>query len=136
MKKAKSAKMVKADGGCLCGAVRYKVEFQPSHTGHCHCATCRRASGAPYVTWFSTEPTALKFTKGRPKYFSSSAEAKRGFCAKCGTQIIFKYSDPKRRIGVTAGSLDKPSIARPVEQIFWKDRVASHLNTDLPKVKF
>src|SRR5262249_8230713 len=38
-------------GGCLCGAVRYEIRGKPREVSHCHCATCRRAAGAPVVTW-------------------------------------------------------------------------------------
>ena len=39
------------EGGCLCGAVRYRAFWPAYGITHCHCQTCRRASGAPFVTW-------------------------------------------------------------------------------------
>ena len=36
-------------GHCCCGYVRYRIDGQPSKQTLCHCATCRRASGAPVV---------------------------------------------------------------------------------------
>jgi hypothetical protein len=35
------------EGGCLCGAVRYRVQGEPRASGICHCRTCRRAASAP-----------------------------------------------------------------------------------------
>ena len=40
------------DGGCLCGAVRYRLEGPPLHADYyCHCRMCQRAAGAPVVAW-------------------------------------------------------------------------------------
>ncbi len=35
-------------GGCMCGALRYRVSGAPVLVGICHCETCRRNAGAPY----------------------------------------------------------------------------------------
>lgn len=51
------------EGGCLCGAVRYRVTGKPYHVTHCHCSMCRRASGAPLVTWFSVKSDPGPFMK-------------------------------------------------------------------------
>ena len=38
-----------AEGGCMCGAVRYKVTGQPLSTIYCHCTSCKKHTGAPVV---------------------------------------------------------------------------------------
>ena len=38
------------DGGCLCGATRYKVSGDPLRVLYCHCDDCRRAIGAPVLS--------------------------------------------------------------------------------------
>ena len=38
------------EGGCLCGAVRYRSEADPVLTAHCHCEDCRRTSGTGHGT--------------------------------------------------------------------------------------
>ena len=42
---------VAAHGGCHCGAVRFVARFPSRFVAHCHCASCRRAHGAAFVTW-------------------------------------------------------------------------------------
>jgi len=37
-------------GGCFCGDVRYRAEADPFRVVHCHCGTCRRLSGAAFLT--------------------------------------------------------------------------------------
>jgi hypothetical protein len=38
------------EGGCLCGSVRYRIVGTSKSIGHCHCESCQKASGAPFVT--------------------------------------------------------------------------------------
>jgi hypothetical protein len=37
------------EGGCLCGAVRYRLNGEIEESAYCHCRTCQRQSGAPVV---------------------------------------------------------------------------------------
>jgi hypothetical protein len=36
-------------GTCLCGAVRYETSAEPSFSGHCYCADCRRETGTGHL---------------------------------------------------------------------------------------
>ncbi|WP_456305410.1 GFA family protein [Gluconacetobacter sacchari] len=38
------------EGGCLCRAVRYIAEGEPTSSGICHCETCRRAGRVQLFT--------------------------------------------------------------------------------------
>jgi len=101
-------------GGCLCGAIRYRVEGEPSAACHCHCTMCRPASGAPLVAWATFPSAGFALTRGKPARHASSARATRQFCANCGTQLIFQYNDrADQEIDVTVASLDaadRPSM--------------------------
>lgn len=103
------------DGGCFCGAVRYVAEGEPFHPTICHCADCRRAAGAPCVAWFSVATARLRFTRGRPRFFASSAKAERGFCADCGTTLTWRGLATPEEIDVTIASLDDPEAVPPAD---------------------
>lgn len=77
-------------GGCLCGKVRYQATEKPLGSMLCHCRMCQRFSGAPVLggTTFLTE--ALTFTGCEPTYYASSKIARRGFCAECGTALVYQ----------------------------------------------
>ena len=98
-------------GGCFCGRVRYEAGGVPFHATVCHCADCRRVSGAPMVGWFSVVPEALRFTEGAPRLFASSPGVMRGFCDACGTPLTFQ--DRAGEIDVTICSLDDPEALPP-----------------------
>jgi hypothetical protein len=40
-----------SEGGCLCGAVRYRITGEPRSSSTCFCRSCRLASGATPVAW-------------------------------------------------------------------------------------
>jgi adenylate cyclase len=77
-------------GGCMCGAVRYETSEPDLGTMLCHCRMCQKFSGAPILAGTTFRTKSVKFTSGTPKYYTSSAIAKRGFCGKCGTALIYK----------------------------------------------
>ena len=52
------------EGGCLCGAVRYRISGSPLSSVNCHCESCRRASGAPAVAWISRRAIAIRDPRG------------------------------------------------------------------------
>ena len=100
-------------GGCQCGAVRYRVSAAPIVTAICHCAMCRRANAAPAVAWAMFEQSQVTFIRNAPTTYKSSPEAERGFCSTCGTQISFTASYIPGLIDLTVGSLDHPEAVGP-----------------------
>jgi hypothetical protein len=55
----------------------------------------------------------VQFKNAQPKLYSSSPEAKRGFCGTCGTQISFTASFLPGLIDIAVGSLDNPEAVKP-----------------------
>ena len=121
-------------GGCLCGAVRYRISGEPVWAGNCHCSLCRRSSGAPYMSWLAVPTTTFSLTQGEVVLYGSSDRAERGRCPACGTQLLFKPKARPESTGVTISSLDQPGAVRPTEHIFWDDRIPGLIGMDdLPK---
>src|SRR5256885_11925437 len=76
-------------GGCLCGGVRYQVSGAVSNPCFCHCASCRKAAGAPMVPWGTFARTSFRLTRGALAEYRSSPGVTRGFCAVCGTSLTY-----------------------------------------------
>lgn len=111
-------------GGCLCGRIRYRATGKATNETHCHCETCRRASGAAFVSWATFRSNDLVFTEGNPARFDSSEIAFRQFCPNCGTQLTFQFHKSPQTIDVTLASLDDPGAITPVDHIWTKRQLS------------
>lgn len=110
-----SEKHLPITGGCLCGAVRFSANRPPTWVGYCHCRMCQRGYGHPsgiFVAFKGTEQAALRFTKGAPTYYQSSALLQRGFCSTCGSPLGIR--SPQGH-SVMIGTLDHPEDWPPNE---------------------
>ena len=106
------------EGSCLCGTVRYRASGPPYNITHCHCTMCRRATGAPFVSWATFYTERFRFVSGHPASFDSSENATRTFCARCGTPLTFQNAATPDEIDVTLGSLDHPEAVVPQDHTF------------------
>jgi hypothetical protein len=122
------------DGGCLCGAVRFRVSAAPGEVSHCHCTLCRRASGAPVVTWATVPSAAFSLVQGTPREFRATPSARRTFCSGCGTPLTFQADATPELIDVTVVSLDRPEAVPPTEHVWSTRRLPwLALDDDLPR---
>jgi GNAT superfamily N-acetyltransferase len=122
-------------GGCLCGAVRYAASGQPREVSHCHCSMCRRAAGAPLVTWATFPVDAFRWTAGPAASWRSSPPATRSFCGTCGTALTFVTIDEPTWIDVTVASMDQAAEMWPHDHIWTGDRLPwLVLDDDLPRL--
>ena len=103
-------------GGCQCGAVRYRLEAEPTGVNVCHCRMCQKASGGPFMTFGGVRMSEFVVTHGAISTFPSSDIAERGFCARCGTPLTYRGLGADR-ISVTLGSLDDPNEVEPTGQL-------------------
>lgn len=82
---------------------------------------CRRAHAAPAVAWAMFDESQVRFVMGAPAVYASSAEAKRGFCSACGTQLSFTASYIPGLIDIAIGSLDDPAAVPPALH-YWESK--------------
>ncbi len=123
-----------AEGGCLCGAVRYRVAGDPVAATLCHCADCRRASGETNVAWAVFEVDAFEWLSGEPAAFSSSRGINWLFCESCGSLVGYRRASRPGHMDITTGMLDDPGRYPPTVEIWVGEKLGwEALNPDLPK---
>ena len=110
------------EGGCLCGAVRYRASGSPLWTCHCHCRICQRQTGAAFSTFVGFSWERVKWIKGKPSLFQSSDHVERGFCGECGSTLTFQRAH-KSELSIAAGSLDYPESIAPAFHIMTASQV-------------
>lgn len=111
------------EGGCLCAAIRYRATGAAVARTLCHCRSCRLASGAPSLAWTVFDAGDFRFVSGTPRYFRSSPDAMRGFCAECGTSLTYQRESRAQMIDVTTATLDFPDRYAPTCEIWTSHRL-------------
>jgi len=106
------------DGGCLCGAVRFRSTGAPSALSRCHCRSCRLAAGSAGVAWAVFRRADFALLKGSLVRYRSSPIAVRGFCGTCGTSISYEPDDSPANIEVTSSTFDDPNRFAPTREIW------------------
>ncbi len=120
------------DGGCLCGAVRYRVSGTPTWVSHCHCESCWRATGSAVATWAGFTAERFAVVRGEITRFASSPGVLRGFCGACGSPLTFEGGLFQGEVYLTIGSLDEPNALPPTSHAFTSERIAwLHLDEEL-----
>lgn len=99
-------------GGCQCGAIIYTSTSLPSNIVNCHCRTCRRLSGAPFLSFASFPISAITWTSGASslKKTRYSSFAERAHCSECGSPLYMYYEAGPEELAITAGSIDEASV--------------------------
>lgn len=123
-------------GGCLCGRVRYEITQPPRLMYHCHCKTCRAASGASFVTNLIVPAEGLRFIAGEDSLRSheSSPGKHRHFCGACGSPVYSRAKATADMVSVRCGTLDDDPGIRPSMHAFTGSRAPWTLFCDdLPK---
>ena len=115
----KSSPPARATGGCLCGAVRFTIEGPLSGVTICHCAMCRRSTTG-LGAYTACAPDAIRLTGTKLRWYRSSPVARRGFCARCGSQLFWEPSHGGH-LSVALGSLDEAAGLRLDRHIYVDD---------------
>ncbi len=102
-------------GGCQCGAVRYALYAEPTHSVICHCRMCQKAFGSFFAPFATIPHGQFAWTRGAPAQFASSQLLQRGFCDKCGTPLSCQTCGAEE-ISLATGSFDHPERLRPTFQ--------------------
>ncbi|MFO1071764.1 MAG: GFA family protein [Geminicoccaceae bacterium] len=122
---------VPVTGGCLCGAVRFASGEPPVQGFYCHCGICRKSYGGLYQATVKFTASAFAFTRGRPRYYRSSGFARRGFCAACGSPLVFRYAG-NPATWVLIGSLDHPEDWPLTGDATWGRSAHWYVETKVP----
>jgi hypothetical protein len=100
-------------GGCLCGAIRYRVDGEPTSVGRCHCADCRKRTGSAFAIYGHWPRTAVEL-EGELARFDDDC-----FCPTCGSRVgMFDGDD----VELNLGTLDDPPFGLVPDNEIWIKR--------------
>jgi hypothetical protein len=114
------------EGGCACGAVRYRLASEPLFTHCCHCLNCQRQTGSAFVINLLIEADRVEVLAGDPEPVDAPRDdgsAQRIFrCPRCRVALFSEYGSPRVRF-VRGGTLDQPRDVTPDVHIYTRSKV-------------
>lgn len=125
------------EGGCQCGAVRYRLKAAPLGIYACHCKDCQRFSGTTHTISMVINAADAEVIAGKMVGFDKPADSGRTVrmlgCAQCGTKIWNEPLASPQVLILKPGTLDDMSWAQPVGNI-WTDRAQpwTHIDPGVP----
>ena len=122
------------EGGCLCGAVRYRVSGEAVAATRCHCRSCRRASGGTNVAWAIFGKSAFEWLGAAPDAYSSSPGISWLHCGTCGSLVGYTRASRPDHMDIATGTFDDPNLFPPDVEIWLEHRLDwETLDPQLPK---
>jgi hypothetical protein len=111
------------DGGCTCGAVRYRLTSSPLIVHCCHCRWCQRETGSAFVINALIETERAPLLRGSPDVLDTPSESGRGQeiarCPNCRVAVWSHYAGLGEAVRfVRVGTLDEPDRLQPDIHIF------------------
>lgn len=111
------------EGGCSCGAVRYRMSGAPLFVHCCHCRWCQRESGASFALNAMIEADRVLLVRGAPEMVLTPTESGTGQkiwrCHGCRVAVWSTYSGAGDRVRfVRVGTLDNPDTLPPDIHIY------------------
>ena len=123
-----------SEGGCLCGAVRFRVTGEPIWVGHCHCTSCRRNTGSLVATFVGFRPAQVNQLEALPRLYESSPGVRRKFCDRCGTPLSYEAVRWPDEIHLYLCTLDDPERYAPQFHVNYSERVPwFKIDDELPR---
>jgi len=102
---------MEVEGGCYCGAVRYKAEGDSVFNAQCHCRECQYLTGGSPNMFMAMPSAGFSYTQGTPSAFTRSDidnPVTREFCGECGTHLVTKAPAMPDAVLLKVGSMDNP----------------------------
>lgn len=117
-------------GGCYCGAVRYRATGEALMRAQCHCRECQYITGGSPNVFMALPESGFAYTKAQPKVFRRKDlpnPVTREFCAECGTHLVSRAPGLPGAVILKVGTLDDPSaFGGPQIAIFTVDKQTFH----------
>jgi hypothetical protein len=125
------------EGGCACGAVRYRLTSEPMIVQACHCRLCQRQTGSSNAVNAQIEADRVNVQSGQIEEIHLDTPSGRGQriarCASCKVAIWSNYlvtgqEDNLRFLRV--GTLDDPGLLPPAVHIYTESKQSWYVIDD------
>jgi hypothetical protein len=128
------------EGGCACGAVRYRLTSAPMFVHCCHCRDCQRQTGSAFVINALIETDRIALLSGDLEPIAMPTDSGRPHdiyrCPICRTAMWSDYGRRPALRFLRVGTLDDASALAPDVHIFTRSKLPwVALPADVPAVE-
>jgi hypothetical protein len=120
--------MTAYEGGCHCGAVRFKVEVAEHRALDCNCSVCRK-KGFLHLIVSKERFTLLKGEGSLTSYRFNTGVANHTFCATCGIHPFYTPRSHPEGVDVNVRCLDGDAFEgfeiAPFDGQHWEENVGA-----------
>lgn len=115
------------DGGCACGAIRYRLTSAPMFVNCCHCRDCQRQTGSAFVVNALIETDRVTLLAGDPEPVAVPTDSSRPHrifrCPACRVAVWSEYGGVPALRFVRVGTLDDPTAFSPGAHIYTRSKL-------------
>ncbi len=115
------------DGGCACGAVRYRLGSKPMFVHCCHCKDCQRQTGSAFVINALIEADRVEMLASETEAVPVPTDSGRPHvihrCPTCKVAVFSHYGGVERLSFIRVGTLDEPSALPPDMHIYTRSKL-------------
>jgi hypothetical protein len=115
------------EGGCACGALRYRLALAPMFVHCCHCRDCQRQTGSAFVINALIETDRVTLLSGELEAVPVPTDSGRPHviyrCARCHTAVWSEYGGVSALRFVRVGTLDEPTALPPDVHIYTRSKL-------------
>ena len=120
MKRRAFSNAATTTGKCLCGAVRFEIDYPAFWAWHDHSRPSRLAHGAAYATYVGSWRKRFRLTEGQSeivRYEDKPTGAARSFCRRCGTPLIYERSRSPHMINIPRALFESRTGRQPLYHV-------------------
>jgi hypothetical protein len=120
MKRKEFSNAASVAGRCLCGAVKFEIDYPAFWAWHDHSAASRRAHGAAYATYVGSWRKRFRVTAGErdiTRYEDGQTKSVRSFCRRCGTPLIYERARSRHMINIPRALFASRTGRQPIYHI-------------------
>jgi hypothetical protein len=115
------------EGGCACGALRYRLASRPMFVHCCHCRDCQRQTGSAFVINALIETDRVERLSNKTEGVAVPTESGQPHaihrCPACKIALWSHYGGVERLSFVRVGTLDEPSALPPNVHIYTRSKL-------------
>lgn len=107
-----------AAGRCLCGAVRFEIDYPARWAWHDHTRSSRLAHGAAYATYIGSWRKRFLVTAGQRDITRYEHDgAARSFCRRCGTPLSYERARAPHMVNIPRALFESRTGRQPLYHV-------------------